>query len=94
MITTDKVYENKEWVWAYRENDELGGYDPYSTSKACAELVIRSYIRSFFNVKDYGKKHNTFSVRFSFMFISIVCTSLSRSSMAFLICSIGFINRL
>ncbi|ENN95792.1 CDP-glucose 4,6-dehydratase [Methanocaldococcus villosus KIN24-T80] len=59
MITTDKVYENKEWIWAYRENDELGGYDPYSTSKACAELIIRSYIRSFFNVKDYGKKHNT-----------------------------------
>ncbi|MDK2789587.1 MAG: CDP-glucose 4,6-dehydratase [Methanothermococcus sp.] len=59
IITTDKVYENKEWIWAYRENDELGGYDPYSTSKACAELVVKSYIRSFFNTKDYGKKHNT-----------------------------------
>ncbi len=52
IITTDKVYENKEWVWAYREIDELGGHDPYSTSKACAELVVRSYIRAFFNNED------------------------------------------
>lgn len=47
-ITTDKVYENKEWVWAYRENDRLGGYDPYSASKACSELVISSWRQSFF----------------------------------------------
>jgi CDP-glucose 4,6-dehydratase len=49
LITTDKVYENKEWVYPYRENDRLGGYDPYSASKACAEIVIHSYIQSFFN---------------------------------------------
>jgi CDP-glucose 4,6-dehydratase len=49
MITTDKVYENKEWLHAYRESDPLGGYDPYSSSKACAELVIQSYRQSYFN---------------------------------------------
>lgn len=49
LITTDKVYENKEWVYPYRETDQLGGYDPYSASKACAELVISSYTRSFFH---------------------------------------------
>ena len=49
MITTDKVYENKEWLHAYRESDPLGGYDPYSSSKACAELVIQSYRNSFFS---------------------------------------------
>jgi CDP-glucose 4,6-dehydratase len=49
LITTDKVYENKEWIYPYRETDRLGGYDPYSASKACAELVINSYTQSFFN---------------------------------------------
>ncbi|GGF20585.1 CDP-glucose 4,6-dehydratase [Hymenobacter cavernae] len=49
LITTDKVYENKEWVYPYRETDRLGGYDPYSASKACAEIVINSYTQSFFN---------------------------------------------
>ena len=58
MITTDKVYENKEWVFPYRENDRLGGYDPYSSSKACAELVIKSYRDSFFNLGEYKKNHN------------------------------------
>lgn len=48
MITTDKVYDNKEWAWGYRENDSLGGNDPYSSSKACSELVIKSYKKSFF----------------------------------------------
>ncbi|MEK7994901.1 MAG: CDP-glucose 4,6-dehydratase [Planctomycetota bacterium] len=48
-ITTDKVYENKEWVWAYRETDQLGGYDPYSSSKACSELVVSSWRQSFFS---------------------------------------------
>ena len=48
-ITTDKCYENKEWLWGYRENDVLGGYDPYSNSKACAELVSSSYRKSFFS---------------------------------------------
>ena len=48
MITTDKVYDNKEWVWGYRENDSLGGNDPYSSSKACVELAVKSYKKSFF----------------------------------------------
>ncbi len=48
-ITTDKCYENKEWVWGYRENDPLGGHDPYSASKACSELITSSYAKSFFN---------------------------------------------
>jgi len=46
-ITTDKCYENREWVWPYRENDTLGGYDPYSSSKACTELAVTAYRRSF-----------------------------------------------
>ena len=54
LITTDKVYHNNEWIYPYRENDRLGGYDPYSASKACAELLIDSYRKSFFNSKDYG----------------------------------------
>lgn len=49
IITTDKVYENRGWVWPYRENDRLGGYDPYSSSKACAELVTSAYVSSFMN---------------------------------------------
>jgi CDP-glucose 4,6-dehydratase len=53
LITTDKVYHNNEWEYPYRENDRLGGYDPYSASKACTELVIDSYRNSFFNIKDY-----------------------------------------
>jgi CDP-glucose 4,6-dehydratase len=57
MITTDKVYENNENGQAYREQDRLGGYDPYSSSKACAELLIDSYRKSFFNPKDYKKHH-------------------------------------
>ncbi len=54
-VTTDKCYENKEWVWGYRENEPLGGYDPYSSSKACSELVTSSYRSSYFNPKDYSK---------------------------------------
>jgi len=49
FVTSDKCYSNKEWVWGYRESDELGGHDPYSASKACAELVFHSYVKSFFN---------------------------------------------
>ena len=49
-VTTDKVYRNHEWVWGYRENDELGGHDPYSNSKACAELVTQAFRDSFFPV--------------------------------------------
>lgn len=48
IITTDKVYENNEWVYPYRETDPLGGFDPYSASKACAEIVTQSFVRSFF----------------------------------------------
>ncbi len=48
VVTTDKCYENVEWLWGYRENDRLGGSDPYSASKACAELVTTAYRRSFF----------------------------------------------
>jgi CDP-glucose 4,6-dehydratase len=55
-ITTDKCYENREWVWGYRESDPLGGYDPYSNSKGCAELVSASYRSSFFNA---DAPHNT-----------------------------------
>lgn len=47
-VTTDKVYLNKEWTWGYRENEELNGYDPYSNSKSCSELVTSSYLNSFF----------------------------------------------
>ena len=52
MITSDKAYDNVEWVWGYRETDRLGGKDPYSASKGMAELVIRSYVDSFFNSPD------------------------------------------
>lgn len=55
-VTTDKCYENKEWAWGYRENEPMGGYDPYSNSKGCSELVTASYRSSFFNPEDY-KKH-------------------------------------
>lgn len=57
FITTDKVYDNKEWVWPYREDEPLGGYDPYSSSKGASELVIASYRKSFFNPAEYTK-HN------------------------------------
>jgi len=53
LITTDKVYHNNEWEYPYRENDRLGGYDPYSASKACSELVIDSYRNSFFHPSKY-----------------------------------------
>jgi CDP-glucose 4,6-dehydratase len=49
VITTDKCYENREWVWGYRENEPMGGFDPYSNSKGCAELVSAAYRSSFFN---------------------------------------------
>ena len=51
-VTTDKVYKNKEWEWGYRENEELCGYDPYSNSKSCSELVTYSYLNSFFKDSD------------------------------------------
>jgi len=53
IVTTDKCYENHEWEWGYRENEAMGGYDPYSSSKGCAELVTAAYRRSFFNPLTY-----------------------------------------
>lgn len=58
-ITSDKAYENKEWIWGYRENDPMGGYDPYSSSKGCADLLASSYRNSYFNIKNYKNTHNT-----------------------------------
>ena len=52
-ITSDKCYENREWVWGYRENEAMGGFDPYSSSKGCAELVTSAYRNSFFNPDNY-----------------------------------------
>jgi len=54
-VTTDKCYENREWHWGYRENEPMGGYDPYSNSKGCSELVTSSFRNSFFNPKEYNK---------------------------------------
>ncbi len=51
IVTTDKCYENKEWEWGYRENEPMGGYDPYSSSKGCVELITSAYRRSFFNLE-------------------------------------------
>lgn len=53
IVTTDKCYENKEWPWSYRENEPVGGFDPYSNSKGCAELVTNAYRSSFFNNNHY-----------------------------------------
>ncbi len=58
MITTDKCYENREWEWGYRENEPMGGHDPYSSSKGCAELLIASYRDSYFPAHDFHK-HQT-----------------------------------
>ena len=56
-ITTDKVYHNREWVWPYRETDQLGGYDPYASSKACAEIVSAAYQSSFFPPERLHEHH-------------------------------------
>lgn len=58
IVTTDKCYENKEWAWGYRENEPMGGYDPYSNSKGCAELVTAAYRQSFFSEQDYPSHRN------------------------------------
>lgn len=58
IVTSDKCYRNNEWVWAYRENDPMGGHDPYSVSKGCAELITASYIKSFFPQERYGIDHH------------------------------------
>lgn len=57
IVTTDKCYENKEWVWSYRENEPMGGLDPYSNSKGCAELVTSAYTHSFFSPNEFDKHH-------------------------------------
>lgn len=63
-VTSDKCYENNEWIWAYRENDTLGGYDPYSSSKGCCEIVTNAFRRSFFNPEKYEEHgKNLSSVR-------------------------------
>ena len=54
-VTTDKCYENHEWVWGYRENEPMGGYDPYSNSKGCSELVSAAYRSSFFNANSHAQ---------------------------------------
>ena len=59
IVTSDKCYENKEWYWGYRENEAMGGKDPYSSSKGCTELLTASYRNSFFNIDNYGRDHNT-----------------------------------
>jgi CDP-glucose 4,6-dehydratase len=58
-ITTDKVYLNREWEWGYRENDPFGGHDPYSASKACAEIATASYRDCYWPPAAYGKQHDT-----------------------------------
>lgn len=58
-VTSDKCYENREWYRGYREVDPVGGYDPYSASKGCSELITSCWRNSFFNLKDYGSAHNT-----------------------------------
>jgi len=55
VVTSDKCYENREWAWGYRENEAMGGYDPYSNSKGCSELVTSAYRSSFFNPASYSK---------------------------------------
>jgi len=55
IVTTDKCYENKEWVWSYRENESMGGFDPYSNSKGCAELVTSAYTHSFFSPDEFNR---------------------------------------
>ena len=55
VVTSDKCYENREWVWGYRENEQMGGYDPYSNSKGCSELVVAAYRSSYFNPADHEK---------------------------------------
>lgn len=56
VVTTDKCYENKEWVWGYRESEQIGGYDPYSNSKGCAELVTSAYRQSYFSSPNSANK--------------------------------------
>jgi CDP-glucose 4,6-dehydratase len=63
IVTTDKCYENKEWIWGYRESDPLGGSDPYSSSKACAELITNAYRASFFGSPEQGSINSIATAR-------------------------------
>lgn len=54
-VTTDKCYENREWIWGYRESEPMGGYDPYSSSKGCAEIVTAAYRSSYFSLDEYDR---------------------------------------
>lgn len=56
-VTSDKCYDNKEWIWGYREIDNMGGFDPYSSSKGCAEILTHSFRNSYFNLSEYDKSH-------------------------------------
>ncbi len=58
-VTSDKCYENREWIWGYREDDAMGGHDPYSNSKACAELVTSAFRNSYFQAEDFGGHRTT-----------------------------------
>lgn len=58
IVTSDKCYQNNEWCWGYREIDPMGGHDPYSASKGCAELVTQSFAKSFFPAEAYGRTHH------------------------------------
>ncbi len=60
-VTSDKCYENKEWIWGYRESDPMGGHDPYSSSKGCSELITAAYRRSFFNPNDFKDHRKSLS---------------------------------
>ena len=60
-VTSDKCYENKEWIWGYRESDPMGGYDPYSSSKGCSELITAAYRKSFFNLINFEKHGKSLS---------------------------------
>lgn len=55
VVSSDKCYENREWPWGYRENEAMGGYDPYSSSKGCTELVVSAYRNSYFNAADFAR---------------------------------------
>jgi CDP-glucose 4,6-dehydratase len=58
-VTSDKCYENQEWLWGYRENDPMGGFDPYSASKGCSELLTASYRNAYFHPDQFGTAHHT-----------------------------------
>ena len=72
FITSDKCYKNVEWVWGYRENDELGGHDPYSASKAASEIIHSSYIKSFFD--NFTSLGSASTRAYSVLMLHVACT--------------------